>query len=52
MTTQEQEKKAEEIFSRILETVNYELHNLFWSAIAYGYSEINLGQLTKKINQI
>ena len=52
MTTQEQEEKAEEIFSRILETVNYELHNLFWSAIAYGYSEINLDELTKKINQI
>lgn len=50
--TQEQEKKIESITYKIIDLLKDDFSRFFFETIAYGYSEINLDELTKKINQI
>lgn len=49
--TQEQEKKIESMMYEITDLLKDDFSSFFFDTIAYGYAEINLGQLIRKVNQ-
>jgi hypothetical protein len=48
---QEQEKKIESMIYQIIDLLKDEFSNFFFDTIAYGYAEINLDELIRKVNQ-
>lgn len=49
--TQEQEKKIEYMIYEIISLLKDDFSSFFFDTIAYGYAEINLEELTRKVNQ-